>query len=48
MTRHAFRVSMLLLGGTALLASAPARAADTYAATISANAQTITFTHGLA
>jgi hypothetical protein len=48
MTRHAFRVSMLLLGGAALLAGTPVQAADSYAATISANAQTITFTHGLA
>jgi len=48
MTRHGLRLSLLLLGGAALLTSAPARAADAYTATIAANAQTITFTHGLA
>ena len=48
MTRHGLRISTLLLGGAALLAGAPAWAADTYNATIAANAQTVTFTHGLA
>ena len=48
MTRHGLRLSLLLFGGAALLTSAPARAADAYTATIAANAQTITFTHGLA
>jgi hypothetical protein len=49
MTRHGLRLStVLLLAGGVALSGASARAADTYAATITANTQKIAFTHGLA
>jgi len=49
MTGQALRISLVfLLSGTVLLAGRSARAADAYAATIGANAQTVTFSHGMA
>jgi hypothetical protein len=39
---------MLSLAGAALLATSPARAADTYSGTITAGAQKVVFTHGFA
>lgn len=45
---HDFRMAVPLFALAAFLAGPSARAADTYAATIAANAQTITFTHGMA
>jgi hypothetical protein len=49
MKRPGFRVATaLVLAGAGLLTSAPARAADTFAATITADAQKVVFTHGMA
>jgi hypothetical protein len=49
MTRQPLRTSMaFLLSVSVLLAGRSTGAADTYAATISANAQRISFTHGMA
>jgi hypothetical protein len=49
MTRQSLLVStIVLLAGATMLVTAPARAAETFVATIAANAQTIKFTHGMA
>jgi hypothetical protein len=49
MTREGFRAAtVLLLAGATVLTTVPARAADTFAAKITANAQTVTFSHGMA
>jgi hypothetical protein len=50
MTRHALRFAAVpvLAAGLAFAAGTPAPAADTYAATITANAEKIVFSHGMA